>query len=99
MEFEVIFTPEAEQQIVSLHRHISEQASPAVADGYIDTLIDYLDSFSTFPERGNKRDDIRPGLRVTNFRHRTVIAFAVDAEKVIIAGVFHGGQSYETLQD
>ncbi|MBM2967380.1 type II toxin-antitoxin system RelE/ParE family toxin, partial [Escherichia coli] len=46
--------------------------------------------------RGNKRDDIRQGMRVTHFRHRTIIAFAVDDNKVFIAGVYHGGQSYET---
>ncbi|EGR9571017.1 type II toxin-antitoxin system RelE/ParE family toxin [Salmonella enterica subsp. enterica serovar Grumpensis] len=97
MDFEIIFTPEAEQQVISLHRYISEQSSPAVADGYIGALLDYLDSFSTFPERGNKRDDLRPGMRVTHFRHRTIIAFAVDEKKVIIAGVFHGGQTYEAL--
>lgn len=97
MNFEIIFTPEAEQQIISLHRYITEQAGLPVADGYIDALLDYLDGFSTFPERGNKRDDIRPGLRVTHFRHRTVIAFAVDGNRVFIVGIFHGGQDYETI--
>ncbi|ENT2015285.1 TPA: type II toxin-antitoxin system RelE/ParE family toxin, partial [Shigella sonnei] len=28
--------------------------------------------------------------------HRTIIAFAVDDNKVFIAGVYHGGQIYET---
>jgi plasmid stabilization system protein ParE len=44
-----------------------------------------------------RRDDIRPGLRITNYRKRTVIAFAVDtdAERVEILGIFHGGQDYE----
>lgn len=97
MNFEVIFTPEAEEQIVNLHRYITEQAGQSVADGYTDSLIDYLDGFCIFPERGNKRDDIRLGLRVTHFRHKTVIAFAVDGEQVIIAGIFHGGQTYDDL--
>jgi plasmid stabilization system protein ParE len=45
-----------------------------------------------------RRDDIRPGLRITHYRKRTVIAFAVDthAQQVSILGVFHGGQDYET---
>lgn len=97
MNFEIIFAPEAEEQILSLHQYISEQANKMVADNYINSLLDYLAGFSTFPERGNKRDDIRHGLRVTNFRHRTVIAFAVDEEQVIIAGIYHGGQNYETI--
>lgn len=50
----------------------------------------------TFPHRGTRRDDIRPGLRITNYKGRTVIAFDVDAELVSIIGVFYGGQDYET---
>ena len=43
---------------------------------------------------------MRPGLRITHYKGRTVIAFDVDAEQVSIIGVFHGGQDYATtLQD
>jgi toxin ParE1/3/4 len=38
-------------------------------------------------------------LRITNYRKRTVIAFAVDAKQVSILGVFYVGQDFEaTLQ-
>lgn len=47
-------------------------------------------------QRGIRRDDIRPGLRVTNYKKRAVIAFDVAAERVSIIGVFYGGQDYET---
>lgn len=94
MTFEVIITPEAEQQIINLLRYITEKAGSVIADNYANALLDYLDGFSTFPHRGNKRDDIRQGMRVTHFR-RTIIAFAVDGNKVFIAGIYHGGQSYE----
>lgn len=45
------------------------------------------------------RDDVRPGLRITNYKKRVVIAFAVEeAEKtVFIIGLFYGGQNYEAL--
>jgi plasmid stabilization system protein ParE len=47
-----------------------------------------------------QRDDIRPGLRVTNYKGRTVIAFNVEADQVFILGLFYGGQDYENvLQD
>ena len=46
------------------------------------------------------RDDVRPGLRITNYKKRAVIAFDVDAEQVSILGIFYGGQDYESiLQD
>jgi hypothetical protein len=41
--------------------------------------------------------DIRQGLRVTNYKGRTVIAYDVSVELVSIIGVFYGGQNYETL--
>lgn len=62
--------------------------------------MSYCESLHTFPHRGTMRDDVRPGLRITNYRKRAVIAFDVDAEQVSIIGVFYGGQDYETvLQD
>lgn len=49
-----------------------------------------------FPMRGVPREDIRPGLRVTHHRGRTIIAYGVDASarEVAVLGVFHGGQDY-----
>jgi hypothetical protein len=40
---------------------------------------------------------VRPGLRVTNYKKRAVIAFDVVADRVSIIGVFYGGQDYESL--
>ena len=35
-------------------------------------------------------------MRITNYKKRAVIAFAVDADVVAIVGVFYGGQDYES---
>jgi len=40
---------------------------------------------------------VRPGLRITNYKKRAVIAFHVEAEVVSIIGVFYGGRNYETI--
>jgi toxin ParE1/3/4 len=62
--------------------------------------VKYCESLCVFPLRGTRRDDVRPGLRITNYRKRAVIAFAVDENVVSIIGIFYGGQDYETmLQD
>jgi hypothetical protein len=44
-----------------------------------------------------RRDDVRPGLRITNYKKRAVIAFVVEAELVSIVGIYFGGQDYETV--
>jgi plasmid stabilization system protein ParE len=37
---------------------------------------------------GTLRDDLRPGLRITHYKKRAVIAFDVEADQVSILGVF-----------
>jgi plasmid stabilization system protein ParE len=100
MSYHVVFSPEAEEQLAALYRYIADAATPDVAKSYTDAILSYCESLCTFPHRGIRRDDVRPGLHITNYRKRTVIAFAVEAEIVSIIGVYYGGQDYETiLQD
>ncbi|TCK84238.1 type II toxin-antitoxin system RelE/ParE family toxin [Paraburkholderia sp. BL9I2N2] len=100
MSHTVVFTPEAQEQLLKLYRYIAAVASPVIAERYISSIITYCEGLRTFPHRGNRRDDIREGLRVTNYRKRVVIAFDVDAEQVSVIGIFYGGQDYEAvLQD
>jgi toxin ParE1/3/4 len=67
MSYTVVFTPEAEAQIVELYVYIAAEASPEIAARFTDGIVTYCESLSTFPARGNRRDDIRPGLRVTSY--------------------------------
>ncbi len=97
MTHRVVFSAEAEEQLASLYRYIAVAAAPSVALRYTEAIVQYCESLETFPHRGTRRDDIRPGLRTTNYRKRTVIAFTVDAEVVSMLGVFYGGQDYESL--
>lgn len=100
MNYRVVFSPEAEEQLLALYGYIAAAASPDIAARYTEAIVSYCESLRMFPHRGTMRDDVRPGLRVTNYKKRVVIAFDVDAEQVSIIGVFYGGQDYETiLQD
>jgi plasmid stabilization system protein ParE len=93
--YEVIFSPEAEAQLVELYGYIAAKATPTIAAGFTDGIVAYCESLTTFPLRGVLRDDVRPGLRITNYRKRVAIAFEVDGARVNILGVFYGGQNYE----
>lgn len=100
MSFRVVFSPEAEEQLAALYCHIATVASPDIAARYTEAIVSYCESLSTFPHRGTLREDVRPGLRITNYKKRAVIAFDVDAERVSVIGIFYGGQDYEViLQD
>jgi len=97
MSYRVIFTPEAEEQLAALYRYIAEAASPDIAAQYTEAIVSCCENLNTFPYRGIERDDVRPGLRITNYKKCAVIAFHVEAEVVSIIGVFYGGRSYETI--
>lgn len=96
MPYTVVFTPEAQEQIVALYRYIAGAASPEIAERYTRAIVTYCEGLQTFPHRGTPRNDIRPTLRITNYKKRAVIAFAVDAGFISIIGLFYGGQDYET---
>jgi plasmid stabilization system protein ParE len=95
-QYAVIFTPEAQEQLAVLYRYIAAAASPDIAERYTSSIVAYCESLQDFPHRGTCRDDVRLGLRITNYKKRAVIAFAVDTKLVSIIGVFYGGQDYET---
>lgn len=100
MPYTVVFTPEAEAQLLELYGYLAVEASPETAARFTDGIVTYCESLSSFPLRGTRRDDVRPGLRITSYRKRVVVAFAVDADQVQIIGIFYGGQNYEAiLQD
>lgn len=93
----VRFSPEAEDQLVALYGYIAVATSPVTAERYVSAILDYCESLQTFPLRGILRDDIRPGLRVANYKGRMVIAFTAAAAQVNILGVFYGGRDYASL--
>lgn len=99
MSYRVVFSPEAEEQLVNLFHYIAGAASAGTAACYTNAVVSYCESLHQSPLRGTRRDDVRPGLRVTNYKKRTVIAFDVTDDTVSIIGIFYGGQDYESLLD
>ena len=96
--YAVVFAPEAQDNLVELYTYIADRASPVVAKRYTNAIVESCERLATLPYQGMRRDDLRPGLRITNHRRRTVIAFEVDDGKALVSilGIFHGGRNYET---
>ena len=91
----VIFSPVAQQQLDALYLEIISSKTPAVAEKFTSSIVDYCERLARFPRRGKLRDDLRPGLRTVGFRRRVTIAFSVEEEYVVILGIFYGGQDFE----
>lgn len=91
----VVYAPEAAEDLFQLYRYIAEHSSPERARGYVARIEAHCKSLAEFPERGRRRDDLRPGLRITDFERRVSIAFHVTAETVVIDRVLYGGRDLE----
>ena len=98
MDYAVVFAPQAEEQSAALYRYIAEHATPGTAERYTSAIVSYCEEMRHFPHRGTRREDIRPGLRLTNYKGHAVVAFSVDdvSRTVAILGVYYGGQDYES---
>lgn len=93
-KFKVSFRPLAEADLFGLYRHIAAEAGHDVAGAYIDRIEVACLSLRTAPERGTRRDDIRPGLRTIGFERRATIVFQVKTNEVVIVRILYGGQDY-----
>lgn len=88
---EVVFTPRAEADLEWLYDIIADAGFPDRALEYTDRVRAFCAGLDIASERGQRRDEIRPGLRVTGFERRVTIAFVVEDERVVILRLFYGG--------
>ena len=93
----VQFSPEARDDLLALYDWIAAAAHPDTALSYIDRIEAYCRGFDVASERGHRRDDIRPGLRIVGFERRVTIAFTVEDARVVILRVFYGGRNWEGM--
>lgn len=94
-KFEISFRPHAEADLFRLYRRIAQESGHDIAGAYIGRIESACKALETFPKRGARRDDIRPGLRTMGFERRATIVFQVKAEEAVIVRIFYGGQDYE----
>jgi toxin ParE1/3/4 len=90
----VTFTPQARNDLLSIGDWIAERAGIEVALGYTARLEAYCNGFEFAGERGQRRDDLRPGLRVVGFERRIAIAFVISDSEVTILRLYYGGQNW-----
>jgi toxin ParE1/3/4 len=93
--YRIAFRPTAQRDLLRLYDYIASETSVERAAGFIDRIEDACLSLQTFPERGTRRDDIRPGLRVMGFDRRVTIVFRVGRAEVVIVRILYGGRDYE----
>ena len=96
MTYRIEFSPEAVGDLIDLYDYIAVRDGAERAIGYIDRIEEFCRSLSVFPDRGTRRDDLRPGLRILGFERRAVIALNIADDTVTILRVLYGGRNAET---
>jgi toxin ParE1/3/4 len=84
MDHRVVFAPEAQADLVRIARR-SPAADLARIEAWCEGLADE-------PERGTRRDDLFPGLRVLGFEGRVAVAFHIGLDTVTIDRIVSGGR-------
>lgn len=92
MTREVVLAPEADADLRQLYSFIAERSGHERAGAYVERIGSYCEGLRDFPERGTRRDDLSPGLRVVGFEGRVAIAFHVTADRVTIDRILYGGR-------
>ena len=93
----LVFRPLARQDLVDLCDFIATDAGAAIALGYVDRIEAACLALTRFPERGTRRDEIRPGLRSIGFERRATILFEVRPEEILIVRIAYGGRDLDRL--
>jgi toxin ParE1/3/4 len=88
---EVIFRPSAVADLKEIYDYI-ERHSPESAARYVEWIEAYCMKLAHFSERGTRRDELKPGIRIIGMQRRVAIAFVVLEDRVEIAGIAYGGR-------
>lgn len=97
MAYRVVFAPEALDDLRDLYDRIADAALPERALTYVEGVQRYCRGLADFPERGTRRDAIRPGLRTLGYRRRVTVAFHIVGTQVVILRVLYAGRDLEGL--
>jgi toxin ParE1/3/4 len=93
----VLFSPEARNDLIALYDWIARAANPDIALSYVERIEAFCSRLSFASQRGHRRDDVRPGLRIVGFERRVTVAFTVEDSRVVILRLFYGGRNWEAL--
>lgn len=93
----VRFSAAAQDDLFDLYRFIAGTAGLSRAAAYIDRIEAACNRLAAFPERGRRREDIRPGLRVIGSERRAAILSQIDADGLEIGRILYGGRDLQAL--
>ncbi len=92
MDNRLVFAPEAAAALLRLHGFLVHRDGAASAAAFVARFEAWCDALSEVPDRGIRRDDLFPGLRVLGFERRMAVAFHLGLDTVTIDVIAHGSR-------
>lgn len=96
MDRDVVFHLLAVDDLDQLDDFIAAE-SEVRAERVIQRIKARCKTLSQFPERGAPRPQFGDGVRLLLCERRIVIAYRVDADRVVVLRIFSAGLDYESL--
>jgi plasmid stabilization system protein ParE len=97
--YRVVFSPNAENDLLDLAIYIADHSSYERAMNYIARIETWCHGLGMLPMRGADRKDIQPGIRVAGFERRATVAFHVGENTVTILRILYGGRNLDIALD
>ena len=99
-KYNVIISKKAKKAISDRAQYIALQSgSLIIAERYADAVLDFCESLSIFPGRGENRDNLMPNLRITHYKKTTIIPYKIHEKTrtVRVLDVIHASQDFEKV--
>ena len=98
MTYEVVFRPQARDELTALYLYIAERSGHAISGEFVDRIEAACMALAAFPNRGTPRNDLAPGIRSITMDRKVTIAFRVRRRQVEIVALAYSGRQFGDLK-
>jgi toxin ParE1/3/4 len=92
----VVWSPEAEQDLLDIWLYTAEHASPDTADEQLHLVESVCDQIAEWPEAGRARDELLTGLR-SIVAGTYVVFYRIYSRQLQIVRVLHGRRDIDAI--
>ena len=94
VEHEVVWRPEARDDLYAIYDWIAGQADPDTAFAHTSRIEGFVQRLSQFPNLGTPRFELATGLRKVTFERRVIVAYRVENGAVHVVRLIHAARDF-----
>ncbi len=95
-ELAIIWSPEAENDLLDIWNYVARESSPSLADAQVKAVHHACVTLAQWPHSGRARDDLRVGVR--SIVVKPYVAFyRVNEATVEVVRVLHGSRDIDAI--